>query len=162
VANPPCQYDADGSVLRGMGPRLLAFWRHCYGADGGCGAMAQVAAEARRTLRKLCAVPRDGLEPGAAAAWAPLLFREQSAAGTALSLRAFLAQAAAAGGQQRVTPAKGGVNGQYGCELGSVQRVSAARLSWQAEGERQLDCNPRGLRLADQRQCLTTNARWRF
>jgi hypothetical protein len=88
VANPPCQYDADGSVLRGMGARLLAFWHHCYGTDGGGGAVAQLAAEARRTLHHLTAVPLLG--DTAPSGWLAHLFKGQCALSAALSVQTFM------------------------------------------------------------------------
>jgi hypothetical protein len=70
VANKPTTYDADGSVLRGMGPAIMRYWQHCYGADGCGGAVAALTAAAREALHQLSWVPLV-LEPAAAAAGQP-------------------------------------------------------------------------------------------
>ncbi|KAL4440042.1 hypothetical protein ABPG75_003043 [Micractinium tetrahymenae] len=87
VANLPTDYDADGSVLRGMAVSIEQFWRHCYGADGSGGAVAAAAAAAQQVLHQLCCIPLDGVAPGE---YCDQLFKGQEAVSSALSVRSFL------------------------------------------------------------------------
>lgn len=65
-------------MLKGMADHIQKFWRHCYGADGGGGAVAALVAAAQRTMTALCVTP---LLPGAAASapvsgpWPDALFK---------------------------------------------------------------------------------------
>jgi hypothetical protein len=113
VANKPTTYDADGSVLRGMGPAIMRYWQHCYGADGCGGAAAALTAAAREALYQLACVPLvlapageageagEGMGEGSPeGATVPLagceglnkLLREQEALSTAFSVHTFLEQ----------------------------------------------------------------------
>ncbi|PSC71393.1 Ribosome production factor 1 isoform A [Micractinium conductrix] len=116
VASRPNDYDADGSVLKGMADHIQKFWRHCYGADGGGGAVAALVAAAQRTMTALCVTP---LVPGAAASapvsgpWPDALFKGHGPLSTALSVQQFLEErqlasllAAAAEAEQAVPAAR--------------------------------------------------------
>ena len=113
VANKPTTYDADGSVLRGMGPAIMRYWQHCYGADGCGGAVAALTAAAREALHQLSCVPLvlapaggageagEGMGEGAPeGATVPLagceglnkLLRDQEALSSAFSVHTFLEQ----------------------------------------------------------------------
>ncbi|KAL4423463.1 hypothetical protein ABPG77_005415 [Micractinium sp. CCAP 211/92] len=87
VANPPAEFDADGSVLRGMAASIEQFWRHCYGADGNGGTVATASAAAQQVLHELCCVPLDDVAPGE---FVDQLFKGRREVASALSVRAFL------------------------------------------------------------------------
>lgn len=87
VANMPNDYDADGSVLRGMAASIEQFWHHCYGPDGSSGTVAAASAAARQVLHQLCCIPLDSVAPGE---FCDRLFKGQEDVASALSVRAFL------------------------------------------------------------------------